>query len=154
MLLFKVTIYPNIFPEVSLAVAAFFVVVPIMIVMLCVLVFFLLDLDKLYAAANTEKAYSVIAKYPAVTRDIALLVDDEVLVADMEDAIKKAGQPLVESIKLFDVYKGEQIPAGKKSVAYAIVYRDPKKTLEDKVVNKVHDKILRALEHKLSAELR
>ena len=113
-----------------------------------------LDLDKLYAVANTEKSYSVIAKYPAVTRDIALLVDDEVLVADIEDTIKKAGQPLVESIKLFDVYKGEQIPKGKKSVAYAIVYRDPKKTLEDKVVNKVHDKILRALEHKLSAELR
>ncbi|MGL4761574.1 MAG: phenylalanine--tRNA ligase subunit beta [Sarcina sp.] len=113
-----------------------------------------LDLDKLYAAANTEKSYSVIAKFPAVTRDIAMLVDDEVLVADIEDAIKRAGQPLVESIKLFDVYKGEQIPEGKKSVAYAIVYRDPKKTLDEKSVGKVHDKILRALEHKLSAELR
>ena len=113
-----------------------------------------LDLDKLYAAANTEKSYSVIAKFPAVTRDIAILVDDEVLVADIEDAIKRAGQPLVESIKLFDVYKGEQIPEGKKSVAYAIVYRDPKKTLDEKSVGKVHDKILRALEHKLGAEFR
>ncbi|MGL5634511.1 MAG: phenylalanine--tRNA ligase subunit beta [Sarcina sp.] len=113
-----------------------------------------LDLDALYLVANTEKKYSAIPKFPAVTRDIALLVDDEVLVADIEDTIKKAGQPLVESIKLFDVYKGEQIPEGKKSIAYAIVYRDPNKTLEDKAVNKVHDKILRSLEHKLGAELR
>ncbi|MGL4739632.1 MAG: phenylalanine--tRNA ligase subunit beta, partial [Sarcina sp.] len=113
-----------------------------------------LDLDALYSVANTEKKYAAIPKFPAVTRDIALLVDDEVLVADIEDTIKKAGQPLVESIKLFDVYKGEQIPEGKKSIAYAIVYRDPNKTLEDKAVNKVHDKILRALEHKLGAELR
>ena len=113
-----------------------------------------LDLDLLYAAAKTEKSYSVIAKFPAVTRDIALLVNDELLVSELEDTIKKAGMPLVESIKLFDVYKGEQIPAGKKSIAYAIVYRDPKKTLDEKSVGKVHDRILRALEHKCGAELR
>lgn len=113
-----------------------------------------LDLDVLYAASNTEKVYSKITKFPAVTRDIALLVDDNILVAEIEDTIKRAGGALVESIKLFDVYKGEQIGAGKKSIAYAIVYRDPKKTLEDKDVSKVHDKILRSLEHKLGAQLR
>ncbi len=113
-----------------------------------------LDLDKLYEYANVEKVYTPIAKFPAVTRDIALLVDDAILVAEIEETIKKAGLPLVESIELFDVYKGEQIPEGKKSIAYAIVYRDPKKTLDDKAVNKVHDKILRALEHKLGAQLR
>lgn len=113
-----------------------------------------LNLDRLYEVANIEKAYSVIAKFPAVTRDIALLVDDEVLVADIEAEIKKVGMPLVESIKLFDVYKGEQIEEGKKSIAYAIVYRDPKKTLDDKTVGKVHDKILRTLECKCGAQLR
>lgn len=113
-----------------------------------------LNLDRLYEASNIEKSYSVIAKFPAVTRDIAVLVADEVLVADIEAEIKKVGMPLVESIKLFDVYKGEQIPEGKKSIAYAIVYRDPKKTLDDKSVGKVHDKILRTLEHKLGAQLR
>ncbi|MGL5615548.1 MAG: phenylalanine--tRNA ligase subunit beta [Sarcina sp.] len=113
-----------------------------------------LDLDKLYEAANTEKKYAVLPKYPAVTRDIALLVDDSILVAEIEDVMKRAGGNLVESIELFDVYKGEQIPEGKKSIAYAIIYRDPQKTLNDAVVNKAHDKILRALEHKLGAQLR
>ncbi|MGL4990722.1 MAG: phenylalanine--tRNA ligase subunit beta [Sarcina sp.] len=113
-----------------------------------------LNLDKLYEISSIEKAYTAIAKFPAVTRDIALLVNDDILVADIENEIKKVGMPLVESIKLFDVYKGEQIPDGKKSIAYAIVYRDPKKTLDDKSVNKVHDKILRTLEHKCGAELR
>ena len=61
---------------------------------------------------------------------------------------------MVENVNLFDVYKGKQVPEGKKSVAYAIVYRDDTKTLTDKDVNKVHDKILRALEHTLGAELR
>ena len=112
------------------------------------------DLDALYKFANIKKKYKAIAKFPAVTRDIALLVDDEILVADIENAIRKAGGNLVEKVLLFDVYKGEQIPEGKKSIAYAIAYRDENKTLTDKDVNKVHDKILRALEHKLGAVLR
>ena len=57
-------------------------------------------------------------------------------------------------MQLFDIYKGAQIPEGKKSIAYAIAYRDEKKTLEDKDIAKVHDKILKALEHKLGAVLR
>lgn len=113
-----------------------------------------LDLDKLYEVANVEKKYTALPKYPAVTRDMALLVDDSLLVSEIEDTIKRAGGNLVESINLFDVYKGEQIPEGKKSIAYAIVYRDPQKTLNDAAVNKVHDKILRSLEHKLGAQLR
>ena len=76
------------------------------------------------------------------------------LVQTIENTIRKQGGRLVENVNLFDVYKGKQVPAGKKSVAYAIVYRDDAKTLTDKDVNKVHDKILRALEHTLGAELR
>ena len=73
---------------------------------------------------------------------------------EIEDTIKKAGGNLVEKVKLFDIYKGTQIPEGKKSIAYAIAYRDEKKTLTDNDVNKVHDKILRSLEYKLGATLR
>ncbi|MGL5245550.1 MAG: phenylalanine--tRNA ligase subunit beta, partial [Sarcina sp.] len=113
-----------------------------------------LDLDKLYEFAKTAKSYKALPKFPAVTRDIALLVDDVVLVQEIEDTIKKSGGNLVETVKLFDVYKGAQIPEGKKSIAYAIVYRDLNKTLTDKDVNKVHDKILKTLEHKLGALLR
>ena len=113
-----------------------------------------LNLDALYKYAKIERKYEALPKFPAVTRDIAILVDDEILVQEIEDTIKRQGGNILESCKLFDVYKGKQIPEGKKSVAYAIVYRHKDKTLTDNEVNKVHDKILRALEHKLGAELR
>ncbi len=61
---------------------------------------------------------------------------------------------MIESVKLFDVYKGKQVAKGKKSVAYSISYRLENKTLTDKEVNKVHDKVLKALEHKFGAQLR
>ena len=113
-----------------------------------------IDLDAVYDNAELERKYKMLPKFPAVTRDIALLVDDSILVQDIEDSIRRAGGNLVEKVELFDIYKGEQIPEGKKSIAYAIVYRNENKTLTDKEVNKVHDKILRALEHKLGAEVR
>ena len=77
-----------------------------------------------------------------------------ILVQEIEDIILKQGGNIVENVKLFDVYKGKQIPEGKKSIAYAIVYRAENKTLTDEEVNKVHDKILRSLEYKLGAQLR
>ena len=113
-----------------------------------------LDLDSLFEASTTVKSYKPLPKFPAVTRDIALLCDDSILVAEIEETIRKAGGNLVEKVQLFDIYKGAQIPEGKKSIAYAIAYRDEKKTLEDKDISKVHDKILKALEHKLGAVLR
>ncbi len=113
-----------------------------------------LNLDLLFEYAKTDKKYKALAKFPAVTRDIALLVNDEVLVQEIEETIRRAGGNLVEKVELFDIYKGAQIPEGKKSIAYAIAYRDEKKTLTDNDVNKVHDKILRSLEHKLGATLR
>lgn len=113
-----------------------------------------IDLDALFNASEVVKAYKPLPKFPAVTRDIALLVEDSILVQDIEEAIRKAGGNLVEKVQLFDIYKGSQIPEGKKSIAYAIAYRDEKKTLTDKDVTKVHDKILRTLEHKLGAVLR
>lgn len=113
-----------------------------------------LDLDALFEASSTTKTYKPLPKFPAVTRDIALLCDDSILVAEIEETIRKAGGNLVEKVQLFDIYKGAQIPESKKSIAYAIAYRDEKKTLEDKDIAKVHDKILKALEHKLGAVLR
>ena len=91
-----------------------------------------LDLDALFEASNMNKSYKALPKFPAVTRDIALLCDDSILVAEIEETIRKAGGNLVEKVQLFDIYKGAQIPEGKKSIAYAIAYRDEKKTLEDK----------------------
>jgi len=113
-----------------------------------------LNLDSLYESSNMDKKYKPLPKFPAVTRDIALLVEDSVLVQEIDDTIRKAGGNLVEKVELFDIYKGKQIPEGKKSIAYAIAYRDENKTLKDEEVNKVHEKILRSLEYKLGATLR
>lgn len=113
-----------------------------------------INMDVLLHCENTEKKYKPLPKFPAVIRDIALIVDDDILVQDIEDIIKKQGGNMLEKVKLFDIYKGKQIPQGKKSIAYSIVYRLENKTLTDKEVEKVHDKILRALEYKLGAQLR
>ena len=113
-----------------------------------------LDLDALYESSNMDKKYKPLPKFPAVTRDIALLVEDAILVQEIDDTIRKAGGNLVEKVELFDIYRGKQIPEGKKSIAYAICYRDENKTLKDEEVNKVHEKILRSLEYKLGATLR
>lgn len=113
-----------------------------------------INIDALYKFINIEKKYKALPKFPAVSRDIAILVEDSVLVAEIEDTIRKQGGNMVEAVKLFDVYKGMQIPEGKKSIAYALTYRLENKTLTDDEVNKVHDKILKALEFKLGAELR
>ncbi|MDF2882050.1 MAG: phenylalanyl-tRNA synthetase subunit beta [Clostridiaceae bacterium] len=113
-----------------------------------------INLDVLFKHSNSEKKYKPLPKFPAVTRDIALLVDDSTLVSEIEEIILKQGGNMVEKIKLFDVYKGKQIPDGKKSIAYSLTYRLESKTLTDAEVNKVHDKILRTLEMKLGAQLR
>ena len=113
-----------------------------------------INLDAIYENSELENKYKALPKFPAVTRDIALIVDEEILVQDIEDTIRKAGSNIVEKVELFDIYRGEQVEEGKKSIAYAIVYRNESKTLTDKEVNKVHEKILRALEYKLGAILR
>jgi phenylalanyl-tRNA synthetase beta chain len=113
-----------------------------------------LNLDILYSNCNMDVKYSPLPKYPSVSRDIALLVDDAILVQEIDDIIWKQGGSMVEKVKLFDVYKGKQIPEGKKSIAYSITYRSNTKTLTDVEVTKVHDKVLRSLEYKLGAQLR
>ncbi len=113
-----------------------------------------LSLDVIYKHAELGRAYKVIPKFPAVLRDIAMLVDDSVMVKEIEDIIKANGAGMVESVKLFDVYKGKQIPEGKKSVAYSIAYRLDYKTLTDEEVSQVHEKIVKNLETALGAELR
>lgn len=113
-----------------------------------------MDVNLLFEEADLERKYTEIPKYPSVTRDIAVLVDDSVLAQDLENIFIKQGGALLESYKLFDVYKGSQLPEGKKSIAYNLVYRNKEKTLTDKEVEKVHDKIVRTLEHVLGATLR
>lgn len=113
-----------------------------------------LNLDVLYKYADLGREYRPLPKFPAVLRDLAVLVDDSVMVKEIEDIITANGGGLVESVKLFDVYKGKQIPDGKKSVAYSIAYRLDYKTLTDAEVSEVHEKIVKNIEEALGAELR
>lgn len=111
-------------------------------------------LEKMLKSVNNEVKYKQMPRYPAVTRDIAMLVDKSVHVADLETVMTKTAGSLLDSIKLFDVYEGEQIPDGKKSVAYAVSFRAADRNLTNEEVNEVFDKILKALREKLNAELR
>lgn len=105
-----------------------------------------LDMPEIVARASYDRKYSGIAKYPAMTRDISMLMKKEILCSQIEDIIEKKGGKLVESYSLFDIYEGAQIAAGHKSMAYSITFRAADRTLEDKEVNAAMDKILTALE--------
>jgi phenylalanyl-tRNA synthetase beta chain len=93
-------------------------------------------------------------KYPPVTRDIALLVDRSVRSLDLERTIRKAGKQLLAGVRLFDLYEGERIEAGRKSLAYSLIYRSDERTLKDDEVNAAHAEILGALEREHGATLR
>lgn len=116
--------------------------------------FGVLYIDKLVELANFDISYKSLPKFPTMQRDIAMLVKDEINVKEIEKIIKSKGGKLLESVKLFDVYKGEQIEKGYKSVAYSILFRSNEKTLTDEEVNSPMKKILKELEEKLQAQLR
>ncbi len=113
-----------------------------------------LDLPVLIEASTMDRIYKPLPKYPAVSRDIAMLVKDEVLVKEIESIIKQRGGKILESFTLFDVYKGKQIEEGYKSVAYAITFRAEDRTLTDEDVNTTMKKILNGLEREVGAQLR
>jgi phenylalanyl-tRNA synthetase beta chain len=110
--------------------------------------------DNIVNHADRTIVYSPLPKYPSTSRDIALIVDEDTEVGSIEDIIKKHGDNILESVKLFDVYRGKQVEEGKKSVAFALTYRDKDKTLTDEEVAKVHGNVLDALKDKLNAVLR
>lgn len=110
--------------------------------------------DSIIRHADTEIVFSPLPKYPSTSRDIALLVEEDMEVGKIEAVIKANGGRILESVKLFDVYRGKQVEEGKKSVAFTLTYRDKDKTLTDEDVAEVHNKVLEALKEKLNAVLR
>ena len=113
-----------------------------------------LDLETMLRLADMSRSYQPLPRYPAVIRDLAMLSQDDILVRDIEKAIQEKGGRLLESAHLFDVYKGEQIRTGYKSVAFNLIFRDSEKTLTEEEVDKVMDRILAHLKDKLGVELR
>lgn len=113
-----------------------------------------LDLNTLISFYSDSVKYKQLPKYPAVSRDIAMLIDDNINVSKIEKIIKKNAGNILEGYTLFDVYKGSQIPEGKKSVAYSVTFRADDRTLTDDEISAVFDKILAGLKEQLGAELR
>lgn len=104
-----------------------------------------IDLPTVTQMASFDRKYKGIAKFPAVTRDISMVMQKSVLVGDVEKIIEKRGGKLLESYRLFDIYEGTQIKEGFKSVAYTISFRAKDRTLEDKDIQPIMEKILKDL---------
>ncbi|WLR50165.1 phenylalanine--tRNA ligase subunit beta [Bacillus tianshenii] len=115
---------------------------------------FELSLEKLLNADTEEVHYEPIPRFPSISRDIALVLDENVPADDVKAVIKEAGGKLLKEVSIFDLYKGEHLEAGKKSLAFSLRYFDPEKTLTDEEVTKVHEGVLKAVEEKLGAQLR
>ena len=104
-----------------------------------------LDMPLIDQFVSFDRKYTGLAKYPAVTRDLSMVVPNEIMVGQIEDMIVQRGGKILESYELFDIYEGAQILAGHKSVAYSIAFRAKDHTLEDKEVSAVMEKILHGL---------
>jgi phenylalanyl-tRNA synthetase beta chain len=115
---------------------------------------FKLDFDKLVELATEERIYLPPSKYPAVVRDIALLVEPGTKVVEVLNLIHTAGGPLIRDIDLFDIYEGEKIPQGKKNLAFHIIYQAEDRTLTEKEINQLQEKIIKALEEEGGWQIR
>ncbi len=113
-----------------------------------------LDLELILSAVEQDHKFEPISPYPAVREDLALVVDGHIPAAAVSEAIRQAGGFLLKEVELFDVYEGSQLPAGKKSLAYHLIFQTPNKTLTDKDVLKQRKRILMQLEQRLGAKLR
>jgi phenylalanyl-tRNA synthetase beta chain len=115
---------------------------------------FELNFQALAAAAQPFPLFAPLPRYPAVYRDIALVVPEEVPAGRVAQELYYHGAPWLVEARLFDVYAGAPIAAGKRSLAFRLSYRDPEKTLTDEAVNRHHEAIIKALSEELGAELR
>lgn len=113
-----------------------------------------LDLATVLAAVSLRYSYSPIAKYPAALRDVAVIVPEETPAAAVAQEVRAGGAGLLADVQLFDVYRGESIPPGTKSLAFALSYQAADRTLNDKEVDKAHQKIEARLKHVLKASIR
>ncbi len=113
-----------------------------------------LDLEQLYAAVPDKLTYVPISRHQELTRDLAIVVDQQVPAADIHDAIVRSGGELLRSAILFDVYTGEPIPAGKKNLTYSLIYQSQERTLTDAEANTLQERIIRALHEEFGAVLR
>ena len=113
-----------------------------------------IDFAAFAAAVDTEKKFKPLPKFPAVTRDLAVLIDISVPVSEIEKVIEESCGKILEKLQLFDVYRGKQIPEDKKSVAYALTLRSAEGTLTEEEITGAMNKIVKNIENKLGGKLR
>ncbi len=113
-----------------------------------------LDLVNIFAIASSKVLYQALPKYPAIERDLAVLVDVSQEIGPMLDAIRSAGGQLVKEVRLFDIYKSDSLGENKMSVAFSITMLNPERTLKAVEAQKAFDKIVRSLEYRFGASLR
>jgi len=106
------------------------------------------DVKAMYEYADFGKKYKEIPKYPAVTRDLSMVMDKSIQAGEIEKIISKCSGKLIESFELFDIYEGDRIESGKKSLAYTMTFRAKDRTLADNDVNPIIDKIIEKLKEK------
>ncbi len=115
---------------------------------------FELELAPLVRAARDAKAFTDVPRHPAVELDLALVVAEDVSAERVEQSIRSAGGKLLDTVRLFDVYRGNGVPEGKKSLAFALSYRAPDRTLTAEEVDSVHERLVRKVSTAVGGELR
>jgi phenylalanyl-tRNA synthetase beta chain len=115
---------------------------------------FELDLGKLLEESREERRYTEVASFPAVRQDMAFAVPEQVTAAELANAAREAAGPELHDIRPFDVYRGEQVGEGRKSLAFAVSFQSPERTLTDEDAAVLREKIVAALKERFGAELR
>ena len=113
-----------------------------------------LDMDLLLAFRNASRSVKPLPVFPAVKRDIAMLVSETITHDQVVDAVKKQKPRFLETVEVFDIFRGKGIAEGQKSIAYSLTYRNPEKTLTDTEVNSVHEQVVTGLKTALGATIR
>ncbi|MGH7058309.1 MAG: phenylalanine--tRNA ligase subunit beta [Acetobacteraceae bacterium] len=113
-----------------------------------------IDLEELRGVLPARPVYQSVPRFPAALRDVAVVVEESMPAQRVADEIRAAGGALLREVRLFDLYRGESIAAGHKSLAYALTYQAEDRTLTDNEVKKAHDKIMGRLKHVLKARIR
>lgn len=115
---------------------------------------FELNADVLFKERDTVMKYDPLPKFPGVRRDLAIVVDEKISASEVQRAIEDNGGKWLRDVELFDVYEGEHLPAGKKSLAYALSFLNKEETLTDEDIQVVHEQIVSKLQSRLGASLR
>lgn len=112
------------------------------------------NIEKVLAAYSNIPTYNDIPKYPSITRDIAFILDEKISAGTVKAKIEENGAPLVKSVQIFDVFQGGNLPEGKKSIAYSLLYQNPEKTLTDDEIEVSYQEIIETINKQFNGYVR